>query len=229
MTHTVYIGFDAREGQAFAAAVNSLQLRTQAPLSILPLLENRLASKGLLRRATDLRGNRYDLASNAHASTAFAISRFLVPIIHQGDWALFTDCDVVFLADVAELFALADPRYAAMVVKHKQAGGGYKMDGQPQQDYARKNWSSVVLWNCSHPANDRLSLIDVQERAGRDLHRFYWLHDDEIGALPPEWNWLVNVEPRPPTPKIAHFTQGGPWLPHWKPAQNDDIWLRAAP
>jgi hypothetical protein len=100
------------------------------------------------------------------------------------------------------------------------------MDGQAQLAYPRKNWSSVVLWNCDHPANRRLSLVDVQERRGFDLHQFYWLADNEIGALPAEWNWLVNVEPQPLAPKIAHFTLGGPFTPGWQGANHDSLWYQ---
>jgi hypothetical protein len=86
----------------------------------------------------------------------------------------------------------------------------------------------VMLWNCDHPANQRLSLQDVNERPGRDLHRFYWLNDDEIGSLPREWNWLVNVTEKPKNPCIAHFTLGGPFTPGWLKADHDLIWLQAA-
>jgi lipopolysaccharide biosynthesis glycosyltransferase len=175
-----------------------------------------------------LRNGIYDIPSNAPASTDFAISRFLVPIIHQSGWCLFADCDVVFLADVDGLMQIADSKYAVMVVKHEMPDtGNTKMDGQPQTQYSRKNWSSVILWNCDHPANKRLSLVDVNERPGRDLHGFYWLHHSEIGELPVGWNWLVNVQPKPKDLKIAHFTLGGPWFANWEPQPHDDIWLDA--
>lgn len=223
----VYIGYDQREVAAYHVACKTLN-RTSPGASITPLDADRLAAFGLLRRPVDRRGGLYDLPSNAPASTDFAVSRFLVPHLAQTGWALFTDCDVVFLADVAQLFALADPKFAVMVVKHLALPDeGTKMDGVPQVPYRRKNWSSVMLWNCDHPANRRLSVQDVNERPGRDLHAFYWLHDSEIGALPAEWNWLVNVQPKPLHPKIAHFTLGGPWLPNWSPADHDDIWTSA--
>lgn len=221
----VYIGFDAREDRAYHVAEKSLLRRSTAPVCVTPLDIRRFEANGLLRRPTDLRGQRYDLPSNAPASTEFAISRFLVPLLaHQG-WALFVDGDVVFLDNVADLFAHADPQYAVMCVKHGAIpGGGMKMDGQIQTQYPRKNWSSVILWNCDHPANRRLSLTDIQERRGFDLHGLYWLNDAEIGALPAEWNWLVNVEPKPLRPKLAHFTQGGPFIPGWTAAEHDSIW-----
>jgi hypothetical protein len=67
-----------------------------------------------------------------------------------------------------------------------------------------------MLWNCDHPANKRLTIQDVNERRGFDLHQFYWLHDSEIGYLPAAWNWLVDVEEKPELPKIAHYTLGTP-------------------
>lgn len=225
----VYIGWDSREEAAYRVAESSLRRHASTPVEVTPLRADQLAACGLLRRPTDLRGQRYDLPSNAPASTEFAISRFLVPILAQTGWALFTDCDVVFMEDISRLFALRDDRYALMCVQHgAQVGPDTKMDGQTQLTYPRKNWSSVMLFNCDHPANRRLSLVDVQERRGFDLHQFYWLHDAEIGALPAEWNWLVNIEPPPRNPKIAHFTLGGPFTPGWAGAQHDSIWHQEA-
>jgi hypothetical protein len=226
----VYIGYDSREPEAYAVAESSLLRRASVPVCVTPLNAQRLAENGLLRRPTDLRGQRYDIPSNAPASTEFAISRFLVLFLAQSGWALFVDCDVVFMDDVAKLFALADPRYAVMCVRHESAGSsGTKMDGQAQTSYPRKNESSVMLVNCDHPANKRLSLADVQERRGFDLHQFYWLNEAEIGYLPGEFNWLVNIEPAPAAPKIAHFTLGGPFTPGWHGAEHDEIWLRELP
>jgi hypothetical protein len=139
---------------------------------------------------------------------------------------------VIFLEDVRALFALANPSKAVMCVKHKQEqGSSIKMDGQLQQFYARKNWSSVMLFNCDHPANRRLSLVDVQERRGLYLHSFGWLHDSEIGELPQEWNWLVGDTPvvttSPFEVKLLHFTLGTPEL--GVSSVLDDHWYKYAP
>lgn len=225
----VYIGFDTREPEAYRVAESSLRKNTTRAVSVTALNLRRLEECGLLRRPTDLRGQRYDLPSNAPASTEFAISRFLVPLLAHSGWVLFVDGDVVFLGDVAELFAQADDRFALMCVKHGTVESGpLKMDGQIQTAYPRKNWSSVLLWNCDHPANRRLSLQDVQERRGFDLHSLYWLNDAEIGALDPAWNWLVNVSPPPPHAKLAHFTLGGPFTKGWAGGKYDEIWYREA-
>ena len=53
-------------------------------------------------------------------STDFAFSRFLVPLLSGFEgWALFMDCDMLMLDDVARLWALRDERYAVQVVKHE--------------------------------------------------------------------------------------------------------------
>lgn len=221
----IYIGYDEAEAEAYRVAVNTLAMCTKIVPE--PLDADRLRASGLLRRTVDKRGQMYDLPSNAPCLTEFAVSRFLVPILCQSGWALFTDCDVVFLDNPAELMRVADPDFAVLVVKHDHFGHGTKMGGMEQTHYSRKNWSSVMLFNCDHPANRRLSLRDVNERPGRDLHAFYWLHDSEIGCIPGAWNWLVNVQDKPEHPKIAHFTLGGPWIDGWKAAEHDELWLGA--
>jgi len=219
----LYIGYDKAESEAYRVAVKTLADYTDIEPE--PLDAERLQASGLLRRPVDHRGQMYDFVSGSPCSTDFAASRFLVPILCQSGWALFTDCDVVFLADPSELMAVADPDKAVMVVKHDHFGHGTKMGGMVQTNYNRKNWSSVMLFNCDHPANRRLSVQDVNERPGRDLHAFYWLHDSEIGELPKEYNWLVNVTEKPDNPKIAHYTQGGPWIKGWHRVEHDDLWL----
>jgi hypothetical protein len=132
---------------------------------------------------------------------------------------------MLWQADVAELFECANPKYAIRVVKHEQKlgmRGGEKMDGQLQTHYARKNWSSVMLWNLGHASNKRLSPSMLNQLPGRDLHRFCWLADDEIGSLPFEWNVLVE----PTEPKLLHYTLGGPWFPGYEKCAYSGEWLR---
>ena len=223
----VYVGFDPVEIGAYDALCKSMQNYTY--VSPEPLIEDDLRAAGLYTRMIDKRGGQYyDLPSNAPCSTEFATSRFLTPLLCRSQWALFVDCDVLFFADPLEILQHVDPTKAVSVVKHNHQGKGTKMCGLQQTAYDRKNWSSVMLFNCHHPANKRLSLRDINERPGRDLHQFYWLSDDEIGELPPEWNWLVNVQPKPERVKLAHFTNGGPWLEGWEPSPYDELWLKYA-
>lgn len=222
----VYIGHDAAEAAAFSVAEASLRRHASIPVDVAPLRADKLRAAGLLRRPTDARGGLYDLHSQAPMATEFAVSRFLVPLLAHSGLALFVDCDVVFLGDVAELVGLADPTKAAQVVKHQHnPTSDAKMVDKVQTAYPFKNWSSVVLFNCDHKGHGRLSLDAINHRPGRDLHAFYWLADSEIGDLPAGWNWLVNEQPRPDALKLAHFTNGGPWLPGWAGAPNDDLWL----
>lgn len=229
MRETVYIGWDQRETEAYAVAENSLTRHASGPVDIKPLKLHQLYEERLLWRPVERVTDRmYDHLSDAPMSTEFAISRFLVPILQRSGWALFVDCDVVFLGDVSELFALAEDRFALMCVKHDHLPEvGVKMDGQLQVPYVRKNWSSVMLLNCDHPAWHRLTLQMVNHYPGDLLHRFCWLRDKEIGALPLAWNWLVGLEPKPEVPKLAHFTMGGPWLKDWQGAPHDELWLEA--
>jgi hypothetical protein len=230
----VVMGWDSREVPAYETAVRSMRRHSSRALDITPLQLPKLELAGLIRRPRRpglTPGTLWDVLSDAPMSTEFANTRFLTPLLAQSGWVLFTDCDVVFLADVAELFALADEDKAVMCVQHEvdwPKGHALKMGGQIQTSYLRKNWSSVMLFNCDHPKNLGLTLDMINGRAGRDLHAFCWLDDHDIGALPGEWNWLVGVQPRPAAPKLAHFTLGGPWINDWKRQPHDDLWLGAS-
>ena len=225
----VIIGADESEPRAVAVAVDSLQRVSGIEAEI--LRTDKLRNQGLLTRPEDVRGGqRWDFVSNAPCSTEFSNSRFLVPIIAQSGPVLFVDCDVVFLCDPREMLAHNDWRdYAVQVVKHRYLPStSRKMGSQLQTRYSRKNWSSVMLFNCDHEAHHELSLWAVNNRTGRDLHNFCWLRDSEIGSLDPKWNWLVGEQPKPDDIGIAHFTLGGPFTTGWNGAPHDDIWLEAS-
>lgn len=227
----VYIGYDERESEAYEVAVDSLLRYAKGPISITGLNIRALERQRLMRRpVTKKDGVMWDSISSAPQSTEFAVSRFLTPLLAQDGLALFTDCDVVFVRDIFDMVREIDRESKALyVVKHdyhpKYMG---KMDGQVQTVYPRKNWSSVMLFDCDHPSNQRLNLDLINTLPGRDLHRFCWLQDDEIGDLDRGWNWLVGEQPQPSYLGIAHFTLGGPWLPNWKETQHDGIWNKAS-
>lgn len=225
----VFIGYDEREAEAAEVAAKTLRKVTRGEIEPEFLCAPKLAAQGLLTRVSDHRGGQdYDLLSNAPKSTRFAISRFLTPLLCQTGYALFVDCDMVFVRDPREMLREVKAEHAVSVVKHNHVPTEqWKMVNQAQTAYPRKNWSSVMLFNCEHPANRRLSVRDVNERVGRELHAFYWLADDEIGALDPAWNWLVNVQDMPANLGIAHFTLGGPFTPGWHGAPTDHLWLAA--
>jgi lipopolysaccharide biosynthesis glycosyltransferase len=228
----VWIGFDPRETAAFMVARESVrQFDRSIPVAAVRLRQ--LQETGLYTRPTSRRlGKLWDEISGAHMATEFAITRFLVPelVRRQGDavrgWALFMDCDVLLRTNLYELKALLDDAKAVMCVKHDHRPSfNVKMDGQEQTSYPRKNWSSVMAFNVDHPANDALTADLVNALPGRDLHRFCWLADDEIGALPPEWNHLVGHSDDGRDPKIVHFTDGGPWFEAFRNVPYADEWF----
>lgn len=217
----IFIGYERREHRSSRVSLASIH---RFGRDAQPLYEEHLRYAGLLTRPVDTRNNRWDFTSSAPESTSFAIARFFAPILTHSGWCLFADGDTVFLRDPYELLLkYFDRKYAVMVVKHDiKEASGLKMDGQLQTFYRRKLWSSVMAFNADHPANRRLNTQMLNQWPGRDLHAFNWLHDDEIGELPPEWNWLVGMQPKPPNPAVAHYTLGTPELcPN---CEHADIW-----
>jgi len=210
MDKKVYIGYDIREDIAYQVSKFSIQSKSKN-ISVEPLKLNELREKNLYWRDEDKLG-----------STEFTFSRFLIPELNDfNGWALFCDCDLLFLEDVNKLFDFADDKYAVMCVKHDyNPKEGQKMDGRIQSLYPRKNWSSVVLWNCSHPSNKKVTkeLINHPDTTGKYLHRFSWLSDDCIGSIPHQWNWLVGWynEPKDGSPSAIHYTEGGPWFENYR-------------
>src|SRR6266850_7893676 len=113
----VYIGYDKREAAAASVASKTLRQLSRIEAEFLHL--ERLRETGLITRPCDRRGEgfkHYDLISNSPASTDFAFTRFLVPILCQGGYALFTDGDVVFLRNPMEMLHGITSAKAAYVV-----------------------------------------------------------------------------------------------------------------
>jgi hypothetical protein len=232
---SVWIGYDPREYAAFAVAKESIrQFDRHIPVKGVVLSD--LQERELYYRPTTERlGKLWDEISGAHMSTEFANSRFLVPEIIRrmsmwddavNGWALFMDCDVMLRTSVYQLKELLDDSKALMCVKHDHRPmGNIKMDGQVQAAYPRKNWSSVMAFHCDHPSNkEKLTVELINTVPGRDLHRFCWLEDDEIGELGPEWNWIPGVSDESVDPKLVHWSEGGPWFSNFKNAPYADEW-----
>lgn len=221
---TVLLGYDPREHQAYLTAQHSI-LRHSPNVLVVPLylpLIKRYINREIVRRDNQL----WCPISEAPMSTEFAISRF-ASFHMTRDWAVFMDCDMVCYSDINELFDLADEKYAVMVVKHEMKGEPTtKMDGQMQTFYNRKNWSSLMLINGAHVSNFRLTKENLHRWAGRRLHAFEWLKDEEIGELPKEWNTLVGIDPIEECgkAKILHWTLGHPGIEGWKGGPLDSVW-----
>lgn len=179
----IFTGWDAREGAGWHAFVDSVHKHASVPVSITRLPEHQ-----------------------GDGSNRFTHSRFLVPELCEfSGWAIYADgCDMILRADIAELWALRDDRFALQVVKHEYTTNfpkkyvGTDMESV-NVDYRRKNWSSLILWNCRH----------YPHMVKRD-HGFSWLKDDEIGELPIQWNWLADEYGANKDAKLLHFTAGMP-------------------
>lgn len=225
---TVYIGYDPREDDAYEVCKGSLEGRAKAPILLRKLdVCSRGAKQFYKRTFTKQSGQMIDDVDGRPFSTMFAFSRFLVPFLQNyKGWAIFCDCDFLFTADINELIPLLDDRYAVMVVKHNYISSEItKMDGQSQGAYPRKNWSSFIAYNCSHPSNKNLTPWNVNTRSGLWLHGFSWLRNYEIGELPGTWNWLSGVsEEAAETPNAIHFTLGTPNLPGYENSPYADLW-----
>jgi lipopolysaccharide biosynthesis glycosyltransferase len=190
-----------------------------------------LRDAGLYRRPMEVRdGQRWDTISGAPMATEFAISRFFVPLLigYEG-LALFMDCDMLVQSDICEVFGSLDPSKALMCIKHMHVPReDTKMDAQLQTFYARKNWSSFMLFNCAHPANKSLTLDLLNTQTGRALHAMCWLSDDLIGALPIRWNFLVGYSDPIGSVANLHFTLGTPDMEGCGNTPYADRWNREA-
>lgn len=233
---SVFIGWDSREAVASDVASYSIKKRSSVPVEIQYLKHRDLRKAGIFSRPWLVEsdtGNWRDLIDNKPFSTEFSHTRFLVPsLMKYKGWGLFMDSDMIFLSDIQKLFSLCDDKYALMCVKHhhKPPPNQIKMDGRTQASYHRKNWSSFILFNSSHPSNRFLTPEKVNFMKGSDLHSFSWLKDHEIGDLPYSYNYISGVSPRLPKesgnrPDVVHYTEGGPWFEECPEVTYGQMWI----
>lgn len=210
----LYVGFDPREAAVYHVFCQSVIDHASGPVAFIPLHRAML--------------DNFD--GQQDGTNAFIFSRYLVPYLNDYEgFALFCDGDQVVTDDIYELYNLKDESKAVQVVQHDyQTQSDRKYIGTPLENdninYPRKNWSSVVLWNCGAKANKILTPDFVSRAGGSLLHRFEWLNDDEVGNLPIEWNWLVGEYPENPTAKLYHHTLGSPGFFHYQDCEGSKIW-----
>ena len=213
MTINVFVGFDQLEAIAYHVFCQSVLEKSTSLINFTPLAHQNL---NFFKNHDD-------------GSNKFIYSRFLTPFLNEySGWAIFADGDMVCNHDITELWNLKDPSKAVQVVKHEyKTKKTVKYLGNNNEDYPRKNWSSLVLWNCEHPANKILTPEFIQDKPGSYLHRFSWLDDSQIGELPIEWNWLAIEYPNNPAAKIIHYTLGTPCFKEYSTTSQADIWQQA--
>jgi lipopolysaccharide biosynthesis glycosyltransferase len=207
----IFLGYDTKETIAYHICSNSIIRHASKPVSIIPLS---------LTLFSDYKETHTD------GSNDFVYTRFLVPhLMDYNGWAIFLDGDMVVTEDINKLWQLRDDTKAVMVVKHNyKTRQNFKYLGQPNKDYPRKNWSSVVLWNCKHPANQSVTIDFVQTASGAQVHRFSWLTDDLIGELPVEWNWLADEFGVNEDAKLIHYTLGTPCFEEFADSPMCEYW-----
>ena len=209
----IFVGYDPREAVAYHTCANSIIRQASQPVAIIPLALNLF---------TDYNETHTD------GSNQFIYSRFLVPHLmeYQG-WAIFIDGDMIVRDDIVKLWNLRQEDKDVMVVKHNyKTRMTEKYLGAKNEDYPRKNWSSVILWNCANHSNKKLTTEFVQKATGAQLHRFTWIDDERIGALPPEWNWLPDEYGANPEAKLLHYTLGTPCFHEFATTPQGDEWHR---
>ena len=199
----VFIGYDPREAAAYHTCCQSIIENTRADVSFHPV-----------------RGERRD------GSNDFIYARFLVPYLcgFAGS-AIFIDGDMIVRGDIADLYAMRRGDVGVQVVKHDyRTKHPVKYLGNKNDDYPRKNWSSVVLWNCNYFPHRRLVPEFIAGQSGSYLHRFAWLNDAQIGELPDGWNRLVMEQEVLPDDKLLHYTIGPPCFAEYADCDHAKEW-----
>ena len=214
----IYIGYDSKEDIAYRVCKYSILKRSSSNIKVTSLKLYELIANNLYFRDID-----------PLASTEFTYSRFLVPTLNKyKGWAIFCDCDFIFFEDVFKILENLDESKAVYCVQHDYTPKEkHKMDSQKQTIYPRKNWSSFILYNCSHPSNKNLNVDLVNAETGSFLHQFKWLKDNEIGSLDERWNWLEGwtSNHNNKNPFAVHFTRGGPWFDEWQDVEYANEWI----
>lgn len=209
----IFIGYDHVEAVAYHVLAHSLMKFVDRPIQICPISLHHLK-------------NWYDRPRDPKQSNDFSFSRWLVPWLcgYKG-FAIYLDCDMLAMGNVAELWDLKSAEHVVQVVQqtHADYGQTSKFLGRGQLYYKKKNWSSMVIFN-----NEKCRILTpkfVSRANGLDLHQFKWIGDDnQIGSLPAEWNHLVGVHTNIPNVKLAHYTLGGPWFKETKNCPYSDEW-----
>jgi hypothetical protein len=198
----IFVGLDHRESVGYHVFCHSVLARTKAEVAFYPVRGTKVVG------STQFNPGRFDVARQMG---------------YRG-FALWAECDMLMLADVEELMALADSRCGVMVAKHAyETKFPVKFLGQPNPQYPRKNWSSLMLINARHAAWERLQ---HKPRTLEELHRFAFLDEDRIGSLPLEWNHLVSEYEPNPNAKLAHFTVGLPIWPEYENCEYAPEWRK---
>ena len=222
----VFIGHDSKAPHHTEVCKQSILRHATKPVLIETLDQDALRRASLYRRwfYRDSDDALVDGADGRPFSSEFAFTRFMIPALMQ--WkgsAIFCDSDFMFRDDINKLWHEHDERYAVQVAQQKYISKAKtKKTGVPQQNYNRKNWSSLILWNCGHQANRELTTHVVNTFPGSYLHGFGWLRAGEIGTIRHGWNWIEGTTSS--SASAVHFTLGTPDLEAYRNMKFADEW-----
>ena len=208
----VFIGFDEGEKVSYHILSESIRRQSSVPVSITPLCLSNLPE--------------FKRKLQPNQSTEFAFSRFLVPYLSEyKGWSLFLDCDMMFRDNIKNLWDMIDENKSIMCCKHDYTPKqNVKFRGAKNEPFPKKNWSSFMLMN-----NQRCKMLTkeyVETATGLELHQFKWTHEENIGELPLEWNWLVGEYEHKDDIYNVHYTKGGPWFEEYAKCDYSQDWFK---
>ncbi len=210
----IIVGFDQREAVAYHTFTQSVIEQSTIPIRFTPLSMKSLSGYNEVHK---------------DGSNDFIYSRFLVPyMMNFKGWAIYADGDMVCLQDIKNLWSLRNNNYAVQVVKHDyKTKITEKYWGNKNEDYPRKNWSSLILWNCEHKAHKILDPDFIQKQTGAFLHRFSWVKDTDIGEINKEWNWLAMEYEDKKDINLIHYTIGTPCFKEYNNTSLSSYWKKS--
>ena len=217
--NTIYVGYDSRFPLAYEACKRSIN--KYAPnVFVKPLIKDELQKLGLYQREDE-----------NESSTEFTYLRFLIPYLqgYQGH-TIYCDSTMMWRSDPREMTKYLNKHMAAAVVQHNISScpSATKLGNQPQVYYPRKNWASVILFNCSHPECRRLIPKVIKEQTPKWLLEFDWIENPaSLGMIPLEYNYLIGYYSDPMSDsgiKAVNYTDGGPWDVNYRDLDFVDEW-----
>jgi len=150
----------------------------------------------------------------ANQSTEFTYSRFLVPYLENYEgFSIFVDDDFIFSKSILPLFHFLNPDDAVACVQYDfDKIHETKFNGEKNVAYPKKLWSSLMIFNNSHPDCKKLTPEVVNTETGKYLHQFEWT--DAISEIPERWIVTEGTDDLKTKPGAfaIHYTRGGPWI-----------------
>jgi hypothetical protein len=207
----ICIGYDPAETVAYHVLCHSIQRQSSGPVAFIPIDKTNIPQ--FTRGMED-------------GSTEFSFSRFLTPWLAGYDGlAIFMDSDMLVRGDIYDILDYIDHKHDVYVVKHDyRPKEGKKFLGNTQHIYPKKNWSSMMVFNCYKDGCKKLTPKAVNEESGAWLHRFEWA--DSVGEIPQEWNHLVGEYTPNDKARIVHFTLGSPCFDGYESQEWAEEWYK---